>query len=248
MEFLRFGSSIPGTSWGCCAIDIIQCFDVDPDKPASIQLVNGDGGNPMGDKFLGKTYREIFLQRLRISTFSTRPMPDHVFLAAITSSQVNTTYGKKWLEILKEQGFEFIRAAGNSVYTANEVPDTPSKKYFDGDEVKVVYLFGLFRNISKKPVNPKKPPDYWETLPDPYKGKNKRVVQIKHWDSLPESRFYTEAELENDWVPITYAGIRSKFPQQSKETRKNLEKAEKARYTESKAKAVSDPFGKAKVT
>lgn len=247
MEFLRFGSSIPGTNWGCCAIDIIQCFDVDLDEPASIQLVSGDGGTPMGDKFLGKTHREIFLQRLRIATFSSSPMPDHVFLAAITSSQIRTTYGKKWLEILKEQGFEFIRATGNSVYTTNEVPDTPSKKYFDGDEVKVVYLFGLFRNISKQPVNPKKPPEYWETLPDPYKGRNKRAVQIKHWNSLPETKFYTEAEIEAASVPITYAGIRSKFPQQLKKARKRIEEVEKKSKEISKAFS-KDPFGKAKVT
>ena len=44
MEFLRFGSSIPGGYWGCCACCIIQNFKFDPKAKASIQLVSGDSG------------------------------------------------------------------------------------------------------------------------------------------------------------------------------------------------------------
>ena len=80
VEFLRFGSSIPGAYWGCCAMDIIQCFSTDPEAPASIELVSGDGGNPFMKNgktmFLGKTNKDVFLQRLRIGTFSTENMPN----------------------------------------------------------------------------------------------------------------------------------------------------------------------------
>src|SRR3546814_6569676 len=76
MEFLRFGSSIPGGYWGCCAFDIAQCFKQNPDDKASISVVNGDGGFPMMDGkgvlFLGPTWHDIFKQRLRINTFDTK--------------------------------------------------------------------------------------------------------------------------------------------------------------------------------
>src|SRR3546814_7262228 len=71
MEFLRFGSSIPGGYCGCCAFDIAQCFKQNPDDKASISVVNGDGGFPMMDGkgvlFLGPTWHDIFKQRLRIN-------------------------------------------------------------------------------------------------------------------------------------------------------------------------------------
>src|SRR6185369_2015183 len=127
MEVLRFGSTIPGGYWGCCAADIIQNCKVDPDAPASISIVNGDGGEFM-QKFLGKTYREIFESRLRIGTFSTRDMPNHAFFVILEKAQISSGYGQKWLAILKEHGFEFIRAVNNSVWNKDN------------------YVFALFRN------------------------------------------------------------------------------------------------------
>src|SRR3546814_3229716 len=117
MEFLRFGSSIPGSYWGCCAVDIIQDFKQPPDGKASIQVVDGDGGNPLRGKFFGPTWKDIFLQRLRIGTFADRNMPNHGFLAILTDWQIKSKPGSDWLKILKEQGFEFIRTVDNSVYS-----------------------------------------------------------------------------------------------------------------------------------
>jgi hypothetical protein len=124
MEFLRFGSQIPGIYHGCCAVDIIQNFKVDPDAPASIQCVHGDSGVSL-NAFLGLTYHEIFLARLRCGTFSQKELPCRAFFASMTADQLKTENGKKWLAILRENGFEFIRAVHNSVYgdRTNDVYD-----------------------------------------------------------------------------------------------------------------------------
>src|SRR3546814_13783293 len=107
MEFLRFGSSIPGGYWGCCAFDIAQCFKQNPDDKASISVVNGDGGFPMMDGkgvlFLGPTWHDIFKQRLRINTFDTKDKPNHGFLVVLTDWQLKNEPGKSWLKILKEE-------------------------------------------------------------------------------------------------------------------------------------------------
>jgi hypothetical protein len=175
MEFLRFGSSIPGAYWGCCAMCIIQNFKVDPSAKGSIQIVNGDGGQPMqvpfapgekvdynkkrGTAFIAGTMEEIFRNRLRIGTFSTTDMPNHVFLAVLTKSQISGGVGAKWLKILKDEGFEFIRTTDNSVYNGANVTDggTPHENY----------LFGLFRNIGYGNVKDTfTPPKEWTDLPD----------------------------------------------------------------------------------
>lgn len=183
MEFLRFGSSIPGSYWGCCAVCIIQDFKQSPDDKASIQLVGGDGGNPIirgGEiAFAGPTWKDIFLQRLRYGTFSESDMPNHTFLAVLTSEQISSGYGREWLAILKEQGFEFIRSVDNSVYTGEKVM-SPGEVFSEGEEDEYWeddegeegvsshpnYIFGLFRNIGKGSItNPFLPPKAWTDLP-----------------------------------------------------------------------------------
>lgn len=255
MEFLRFGSSIPGSYWGCCAVCIIQNFKVKPDDKASIQLVGGDGGNPVfkdGEPlFFGGTWKDIFLQRLRIGTFSSKAMPNHGFIAVLTDSQIRNEPGKSWLKILKEQGFEFLRTVDNSVYSGSGVPDA-----FDtsSDSINKNHLFGLFRNIGTRSVNdPFTPPSAWTELEsvilEPWKqdltnpSDNIKLseeiykVQKELYDSLPPQEFYTEEELEKLKIPVIYAGKRSKFPQQSKEQRKIAEQA-----SAKPAKKVSAPF------
>jgi hypothetical protein len=226
MEFLRFGSSIPGAYWGCCAADIIQNFKVDPDEKASIELVGGDGGNPIphsegGPKFAGKTYGEIFRQRLRYGTFNSNDMPNHAFFAILTEWQVThkESVGYKWLKILKEEGFEFIRAIDNSVYTGSKLEGKVSPK--------PNYLFALFRNISagriKDPFTPPSQwteldqvvPEAWQTIPDGKKLATEQTeVHTKLYNELPKGVFYSRAELEKEGVPITLAGRRSNQPQQ----------------------------------
>lgn len=190
MEFSRFGGNITNKYWGCCACDIIQDFNHDPDAKASIQLVDGDGGTAIlsstGEQlFAGPTYKDIFLQRLRFGTFSTRDMPNHAFLAILTQNQLQYGAGAKWLPILKEAGFEFIRTINNSVYTGQtllgeEIPEPEYDEYgdpiYDDDEdcdceelgvhgASANYLFGLFRNIGRgAATNPFEPPKEWVAL------------------------------------------------------------------------------------
>ena len=170
MEFLRFGSSIPGSYWGCCAVCIIQDFKQDPDTPYAIEVVSGDGGEPICGHFLGKTYREVFETRMRIGTFSDDEMPNHAFLAVMTDWQLSSDVGLKWLKILKEHGFEFIRTVDNSVYTGPTLKGDAVPEYYDdeewyGEETHPNYIFGLFRNIGSGAVDdPFKPPQAWADL------------------------------------------------------------------------------------
>ena len=263
MEFLRFGSSIPGSYWGCCAMDIIQNFNFDPDDKASIQIVDGDGGHPMtgsdgGFVFAGPTYRDIFLQRLRIGTFSTDDMPNHGFLAILTSSQVSSKNGKKWLQILKENGFEFIRTVDNSVYSGDSLIAGPGEGCVSAHPN---YLFGLFRNIgSGAIVDPFTPPKAWTDLPsvkpeawqlmtgsDRFgEGLNKEMqeVDLKLYKGLGKANLLTEAEVKAAGAPVIMAGERSKYPQQGKAERDSL----KASYAKAKKTDPSpiaskvDPF------
>jgi len=235
MEFLRFGSSIPGSYWGCCAVCIIQNFKVDPDAKASVELVGGDGGNPIPDgeggmKFVGPTWRDIFKNRIRFGTFSTSDMPNHGFIAILTQSQVSGGVGLKWLQILREEGFEFIRAIDNSVYTGQGLISKP------GDIGRISshpnYIFGLFRNIGAGAVaDPHAPPPQWTSLPDPYGGdlsnENMQKVQLEHWKK-GKTVFLTEAEAkdksgkDNCWR----AGRRSDKPQEILRFRDMRAKAE----------------------
>lgn len=243
MEFLRFGSSIPGSYWGCCACCIIQNFKVDPDAKASIQLVSGDGGGPVmggaGYKdmlFAGPTYKDIFHQRLRIGTFSSTDMPNHAFLAILTEWQINSTIGKKWLEILREAGFEFIRTVNNSVYSGASL-GTPTAQNNNNDN----HIFGLFRNIGygalKDPFTPPKAwtdlpqikEEVWESIAEDQRSeltKSQHKIDTEIWNKIGKPKFLTEKELEAAGVPITYAGLRSKFPQQPKDTRLQAQKVE----------------------
>lgn len=221
MEFLRFAGSIPGSYWGCCAFDVIQCFDKDPDAKASIQVVCGDEGNPLSrsgqEMFFGPTYRDIFINRIRTGTFGLSDMPNHGFLAVLTDYQVRTTNGKKWLELLAEQGFEFIRAIDNSVYTGSGVLSQ------EGGILKVSsrpnYLFGLFRNIGTGALeDPFDPPQAWKDVSDfTSRDVTNEQLQEKHlevWQALAKTQFVTREELKEAGAPIILAGRRSENPQE----------------------------------
>lgn len=244
MEFLRFGSSIPGSYWGCCDMCIIQNFKYSPSAKASIEIVSGDGGNPCliggSSAFAGPTYRDIFEQRIKIGTFNQRVMPNHGFLAVLTESQISGGYGKEWLAILKENGFEFIRTVDNSVYTGEVL--LPASGQFTGSSHKN-YLFGLFRNIGNGAVkDPFTPPAQWTELPDPYGGDmsplNMQKVQLDFWKSHPMKPLMTEAQVKAAGAPVVKAGKRSLFPQQPAEQRLASEKAEADKWT-TKLKEVS---------
>lgn len=253
MEFLRFGSSIPGSYWGCCACCIIQNFKVDPDKKASIQLVSGDGGGPIlkGREmlFAGPTWRDIFWQRIRTGTFDSRDMPNHAFFAILTDWQVNSGVGAKWLAILKEAGFEFVRSVSNSVYTG------PSLAQPEGEGSNLNYIFALYRNIgSGAPADPFTPPKAWTDLPSVTPeawefvqdakefAKAQAAAQRVVWDKIGPAKFLTESEIVAAGAPVTMAGLRSEYPQEPKSQR-DAKMASKQGKT--KANSPVDPFAAA---
>lgn len=254
MEFLRFGSSIPGSYWGCCACCIIQKFNVDPDQKASIELVDGDGGHPLGDRYFGKTYREIFESRIITGTFNDSEMPNHIFLAILTAKQLRNANGKKWLAILKENGFEFIRTTDNSVYSGSSLTDPPEdfEDFCDdcdepesSDSINKNYLFGLFRNIGfGKVLDPFEPPKEWLDLEggvsevsnylDKEQGgarwallRSREKVHMEQYKKLTPVKIYTQQELKDADIPITLAGRRSEYPQEPLETREFKERTKK---------------------
>ena len=243
MEFLRFGSSIPGSYWGCCACCIIQNFKVDPDAKASIQLVNGDGGHPITDSngqmlFAGPTWRDIFWQRLKFGTFDKRDMPNHAFFAILTENQIAGSIGAKWLAILKEAGFEFIRSVSNSVYTGNSLAN-----YSDNRGSNKNYIFGLIRNIgSNGDGDSLTPPDAWtalgKTVPEAWElvshedrkafAKEQHAAQTALWKANNPGPLLTEKQVQDAGAPVTMAGRRSEFPQELKETREAKRKAKES--------------------
>lgn len=236
MEFSRFGGNITSKYWGCCACCIIQDFNQSPDEAASIQLVEGDGGSAILDNsgeqlYAGPTYKDIFLQRLRFGTFSIEDMPNHAFLAILTQGQLDGGYGKQWLAILKEQGFEFIRTINNSVYTGKALigDSTDGIEYdydYDPDDTSPVhgdsanYLFGLFRNIGRGAApNPFQPPKEWtdlpQIMPELWQSGNveaataQQEAHLAAWNKLPkQDTLLTEAQLREKNVPVWLSGRR----------------------------------------
>ena len=249
MEFLRFGSSIPGSYWGCCAVCIIQNFNFDPATPHAIQIVDGDGGYPCGDNYAGLTYEEVFRHRIRFGTFSAQDMPNHAFLAVLTRCQLSSDTGKAWLRILKEEGFEFIRTIDNSVYTGEDEDgeeiyneETDEYEYVSSDVCSPHpnYMFGLFRNITaSRIVNPFEPPPEWTALPsvspEPLElispaaqvtlAAEMTATHSTHYEETAgKYRFYSRKEVEEAKVPVTLAGQRSEFLQELETARLKRQK------------------------
>lgn len=262
VEFLRFGSSIPGGYWGCCAGDIIQAFKTLPDEPASCQSVNGDEAYPEKndageDLFFGPTNRELFLQRFRRGTFGCGDMPNHFFLLVLTEEQIDSSIGKAWLPILKELGFEFIRTVNNSVWDVNN------------------YIFGLFRNCGPDSVIDQfTPPKAWTDLPSNGKTELWEYIAVANhedpaahnisdspvaltdqyqkvdqviWDKVGPRELLTEKQIREAGAPVILAGRRSRYPQELKEEREYKERQENRKQEGSlravadKAAAIGDP-------
>lgn len=223
IEFLRFGSNIPGHYWGCCAADIIQCFKTDPEAPASIQLVDGDGNNPLTQNgkqlYAGPTNKDIFLQRLRVGTFGTSDMPNHVFFLILTEWQVTSELGKKWLPIIKEAGFEFVRTVSNSVYGGPDLEAWDNEWHEDENQN---YIFMLCRNIGSGYIkDPYTPPKAWTDLeqkvPEAWTfyssvtedmSKASHEAQTAIWNKIGPAKFLTEEELTAAGAPVIQSGIR----------------------------------------
>jgi hypothetical protein len=232
-ECLRFGSSIPGAYWGCCAADIMQCFKSDPDAPASIQMVDGDGGYPCvknGEQlYAGPTNRDVFNARIRVGTFGIDDLPNHVFFAILTQEQLYGVYGKKWLAILKETGFEFIRSVSNSVYEGEELASYGELN--EGGSVN--HIFMLCRNIGEGGLSdPYTPPQIWRDLPFATNeawaeipkercvelAKTNHKLQTEIWNKMGPAKFLTEAEVVAAGAPVIQAAYRTDRPQGVKKT------------------------------
>ena len=130
IECVRFGGRIGGQSIGCCGFDIFQGFNNDPNAEAYVPLYNGDSPHvpvmavidgKLSHAHLGPTNKDVFLGYLRVGTFDQSEMPNRGFLAVMTQEQAEYgIFAQQWLAILKENGFEFIRAVDNSVYSGDD--------------------------------------------------------------------------------------------------------------------------------
>lgn len=221
MEFNRFGGTIPGMYWGCCAADIIQDFNQDPSTKASSQLVLGDSGTAITCRgalaFVGPTLKDVFEARIRLGTFSNRDMPNHVFFAILTDDQCRQTIGKAWLKILKENGFEFFRKVNNSVWNVNN------------------NIFILVRNCGPNSIaDPFEPPAAWKALPsvvpETWEGisgeirKNFITEQNKAQKEIWEKGttvIRTESEIVAAEAPVILAALRTEFPVETKASRES---------------------------
>jgi hypothetical protein len=178
-------------------------------------------------------------------------MPNHFFLAVLTKNQLEGSVGKKWLAILKEHGFEFVRAVSNSVGCGAK--DVVEPGTF-GD-LSINYLFGLFRNIGVGAVtNPYQPPEAWTELPSvvpeawryiseeaaPGLAVESQTAQRAIWDAYPPARFYTKKEVIDAGAPVWLAGQRSKYPQQTDTAREAADRRT-AQRVDTTSKAASFP-------
>lgn len=175
IECLRFGSRKGGKGMGCCAVDIIQNFNHAPDAEVPdgfVPIYHGDSGVPLIDYStgaplgFGPTNLDVFLGFLGTGTFNAGKKADKTFIAVMTAAQVSSPTGRKWLKILKEHGFEFIRAVNNSVYGGDGglAVDADMKP---AGAPHLNYIFGLFRNITNNQVpDPFAPPEEWAKLPE----------------------------------------------------------------------------------
>jgi hypothetical protein len=153
MDCMRLGGNIPSPQGGCCAYDFFQGFTSHPDDPHAVELSYGDAGISL-KKYAGRTNREVFETYLRIGTFDAQARASRGFLAVMNDNQVHNENGRLWLAILKANGFQFLGAVHNSVYS-NSRPN---------------YLFGLFRNHGPGALtDPFRSPPGWDELPPPEK-------------------------------------------------------------------------------
>lgn len=186
IECLRFGGRLGGGGMGCCGVDIIQGFAVDPDAPATKALTSGDSLMPIKPDgkpvVIGGTNADIFRSYLRCGTFSQDGHADKTFLTVMTAVQLRSKHGEKWLALLKEEGFEFIRTFRNSVSGGG------------------LHLFGLFRSGDGNGST--EPPVEWTNLPEPKKTpreiyNNRKMAYVKTVPETPDKVAKTAVAAQN---------------------------------------------------
>jgi len=206
IECVRFGQvKTRHTTWGCCAVDLLQNFSVDPNEEVLVPLFQGDSGTPSMNngqhRALGPTNKEAFEQFLRIGSHNAADKPNRLFLVVITDSQLTQSNGKAWLAILKENGFQFQCSVDNSVYTG-------SARMKEGVKPKpphLVHLFYLLRHAgAHRPDDPFAPPAEWLELEEPIKTPEEIYLEGKTiYHYLPKDK--TTNGLANEAKPAPWA-------------------------------------------
>lgn len=128
IECIRFGGRRGNLGIGCCAVDILQGFSLDPyDTGRSTPFYDGDTQQPIfgetGEQLhIGGTNEEMLLAYLTHGSFSADPQPDHAFIAVLSDEQLSSSgYGREWLKILYREGFDYVTSVNNSVYQEDHV-------------------------------------------------------------------------------------------------------------------------------
>lgn len=163
IECLRLGARRGGIGIGCCAIDVFQGFSNHPDAACPpIPFFEGDSWTPHMDCNTNKqlhmkgTNAEVFRAYLAHGSFTPYPEQDHAFIAVLTEEQIHNSIGRSWLKILKEEGFEWMGAVSNSVYSEYHpnhifILIRNTRDYMDDEELEML----------------KKPPQAWTELDAP---------------------------------------------------------------------------------
>lgn len=210
IECLRLGARRGGEGIGCCAMDVIQGFNNSPDAICPQQPhFDGDGWSPSfhpdgkGQLCIGGegiTNEQAFLSHITHGSFTPEPEPDHGFVCVLTDSQCSSSTGKKWLAILKREGFEWVGCTSNSVY-AGYHPN---------------HVFMLLRNTHEHMEDSeleqlKHPPKAWEELPEAAETPEERFSTLRAHIGEAHTSAAKAPEVAEEAAPVPYAVNACKF-------------------------------------
>lgn len=177
IECLRFGARRGGTGIGCCAVDVFQGFNNPPTAHCPpIPFFDGDSYTPIehygengseGQLHLSGTNEDVFLSYLTHGSFTQEPEPDHAFIAILTDEQIRDGYGKDWMRILKREGFKWVGATSNSVYS----------EYHPNHIFILIRKTGEYMNDGQI-ERLERPPQGWEEIPEPTKTPEQRFYEL----------------------------------------------------------------------
>lgn len=174
IECLRFGARRGGQGIGCCAVDVLQGFNNDPDAEGTpIPFFDGDSWTPVmnydGDEseqlHVVGTNEQIFLSYLIHGSFTPEPVNDHAWIAILTEEQCGSYTGQKWLRILHREGFKYVTTVNNGVYS----------------EYHPNHIFILTRNTDEN-ISPEElgPPSLWQELEE--NPKSRQEIQDRYYE------------------------------------------------------------------
>ncbi len=205
IECLRLGARRGGDGIGCCAIDVFQGFSHPPDaiRP-DVLFRQGDTRSPVTAypendvAFVTGTNEDHFLSYLKHGTMDIESQADHAFFAVLTDEQVNHSTGREWLKILKREGFVWVGATSNSVYSEYHPNHIfmlirSTTEYMDDDEIMAL----------------KEPPQYWKELEEPEKTPAQRFYElsasIRYAPAPEEPRYVLERDVPATTVATPFA-------------------------------------------